>query len=206
MNWSSHEAIAFLSYLLPGFVAAWVFHGLTPYALPAPFERVVKALIFTMLVQGIVVPVREGALLLGRAVEPIAIWSSDCQLVASLVIAVCLGLAAARYANNDAIHRVLRKWSFTRQTSYSSEWFWAFAENPTYVVLHLEDGRRLYGWPEQWPSSPETGHFALTEAEWLTGGERLAFAEIEHLLIPVPGVKMVEFIRSGNLSMERRAS
>ena len=200
MNVGTQEAITVFTYLLPGFVAAWVFHGLTPYVLPPPFERLVRALIFTVVVQGLVVPVRVVSLALGRAFAAIAPWNSDSQLVASILIAVVVGLFAARWANNDRVHWILRKFAFTRQTSYATEWFWAFVENPTYVVLHLEGERRLYGWPEQWPSSPEAGHFAIAEAEWLTEDTRIPLPQVEHILIPVSAVRMVEFVVSANLS------
>lgn len=195
MNWGSQEAIAVLSFLLPGFVAAWIFHGLTPYLLPSPFERVVKALIFTVLIQGLVVPIREMAFLIGHRFNSTIPWGTDAQLVASVVTAIALGLGTARWANNDRLHRVLRRLGFTRQTSYASEWFWAFAENPTFVVLHLDGERRLYGWPEQWPSSPEAGHFAIAEAEWLTDDGRIPLPQVEHVLIPGACVQMVEFVQ-----------
>lgn len=195
MGWGSQEAIAVLSFLLPGFVSAWIFHGLTPYLLPSPFERVVKALIFTVLIQGLVVPIREAFFLVGRRLDSIGPWDSDSQLVASVLTAVALGLSTARWANNDQLHGALRRLGFTRQTSYPSEWFWAFAENSTFVVLHLDGERRLYGWPEQWPSSPETGHFAIAEAEWLTEDGPIPLPQVEHVLIPVASVKMVEFVQ-----------
>jgi len=155
-----------------------------------------------MLIQGLVVPVRETALILGERISSEIPWSTDSQLVASLAIAVLLGLVTARWANNDRLHRLLRRLGFTRQTSYASEWFWAFAENPTYVVLHLDGERRLYGWPEQWPSSPETGHFAIAEAEWLTDDSSVPLPQIEHVLILASSVQMVEFIRPDTLAVD----
>jgi hypothetical protein len=43
------------------------------------------------------------------------------------------------------------------------------AERGRYIVLHLKDGRRIYGWPQQWPSDSSTGHFELMESRWLEG-------------------------------------
>lgn len=55
----------------------------------------------------------------------------------------------------------------TEQTSYPSEWFGVFSSYKSYVVLHLEDERRLYGWPKEWPQSAEKGHFFITQPAWL---------------------------------------
>ena len=50
MDWASGDIVSVIYYLLPGFVAAWVFYGLTAHPKASPFERVVQALIFTVVV------------------------------------------------------------------------------------------------------------------------------------------------------------
>lgn len=40
-----------LQYLAPGFVVAWVFYGFSPHVKPPQFERVVQALVLTVVVQ-----------------------------------------------------------------------------------------------------------------------------------------------------------
>ena len=51
--WSSSEAVAVLTFLLPGFVAAAVFYSLTSHPRPNNFGSVVQALMFTIVVQGV---------------------------------------------------------------------------------------------------------------------------------------------------------
>ena len=53
MNWASSETVKILAFLLPGFVAAAVFYSLTSHPKPSQFERVVQALVFTAIVQGL---------------------------------------------------------------------------------------------------------------------------------------------------------
>jgi hypothetical protein len=61
------EEVATLIYhLLPGFVAAWIFYGLTAHPKADHFERVVQALIFTVIARGITIVVRHTLLLLGH--------------------------------------------------------------------------------------------------------------------------------------------
>ncbi|WP_425032221.1 hypothetical protein [Pelagibius sp.] len=54
MDSINEDIVGLLQYLLPGFLAAWVFYGLTAHQKPSQFERVIQALIFTLIVQAIV--------------------------------------------------------------------------------------------------------------------------------------------------------
>lgn len=73
-----------------------------------------------------------------------------------------------------------------------------FVENPNcYIVLHLKDRRRLYGWTEERPSRPEQGNFRIIEGEWLNsdasdahnGSQYNSAHEIFVIIIPVEDVK-----------------
>jgi len=48
MDSFAKDFVTLLQYLLPGFVAAWVFYSFTSFPKPSQFERVVQALIFTI--------------------------------------------------------------------------------------------------------------------------------------------------------------
>ena len=85
LNWTSSEIVGVVSYLLPGFLAAWVFFGLTSHPKQTPFERVVQALIFTAIVQGLNAVVRwsypqQTYLAFGE-------WNANCDLVSSFLCA-----------------------------------------------------------------------------------------------------------------------
>lgn len=212
MELASKELVGIISYLLPGFLAAWIFHGLTAHPKAQPFERVVQALIFTAILQGVVSIVRWFFVLAGH-VAVVGQWTENVSLVWSLLWAVVLGVAAAGIANNDVIHNWLRfrdwrlrktapsgedrKWAWTHRTSHPSEWFSAFSHhNRRYIILHLKDGRRLYGWPDEWPDACDRGHFVVSECEWLLPtGERAPFHQVESMLIPATSVEFVEFLK-----------
>lgn len=194
LEWNGSGFVSVLIFLLPGFITAWIFHGLTPFPKPSQFERIVQALILTMFVQAAVVVIRIGAMFLGT-IGTLGSWSDDVTLVWSVAVAVVFGLLLARWANHDTIHSMLRAWNFTSLTSFPSEWFSEFSRNETYVVLHLEGGRRLYGWPEQWPDEPNAGQFSIAEAEWLSDeNERQPLSGVQNILIPVSEVEFVEFM------------
>lgn len=188
----SADIIKILEYLLPGFVTAWIFYGLTSFPKPSQFERVVQALIFNVFVQAFVFLARY------CLVEKFKIfyWNENSHLICSFIFSIVLGIMFSYFANFDVFHKKLRDWGITRQTSYPSEWFGLFLKNITFVVLHLEGDRRIYGWPIEWPSEPDKGHFALMDACWLTDeNKEIPLETVELIMIDVKEVKMVEFMK-----------
>lgn len=194
MDGLGQEAIHLLQYLLPGFLAAWIFYGLTPYDLPSQFERVVHALILTLIIQTFVF---FEAWLLDSLGRPWLLSVSDesSRLIASTTNALFVGIIFAFCANHDTFHRMLRFLNITQETSYSSEWFGTFCENVTFVVLQLKDERRIYGWPQEWPSDYKDGHFLLLTPSWLLpDGSEEPVTGVSSILINVIDVEWVEFM------------
>lgn len=205
MSWASSEIVGVFVFLLPGFVAAAVFYSLSSYPKPNEFGQVVQALVFTMVGQLIAVGIQQLTILLGAG-SP---WPSNLEIIVPTLSAVAFALIVVYASNNDIPHRLLRLTRLTRENSYASEWYFSFVRNADcYVVLHLKDERRLYGWPEDWPKLPGQGHFRIIEGEWLDAeargdqddsldnNEREIFA----IMVPAEDVKMVEFIDTENLN------
>ena len=156
MGLTSSETVSVLIFLLPGFVAAAVFYWLTSHPKPGAFERIVQALIFTILVQVMVKILFIAMEIMGWAFS----WDAAGRLVFSTFVAVGLGLLAVYFLNKDIPHRYLRLIGITRENSYPSQWYSAFDRHADcYLVLHLRGERHLYGWPTEWPSRPDAGHF-----------------------------------------------
>jgi hypothetical protein len=189
------DAIELLAFLLPGFAAAWIFYGLTSHPKPSQFERVVQALIFTFVIQAFLPLLRVLFLKLGEAVT-LGHWGKESELFGSLFLALVLGGLVAYCTNNDSFHRKLRSLGFTSRTSHPSEWFCAFTENITYVILHLKDGRRLYGWPKEWPIDPDKGQFYIQVPSWIDAeANTIDLPQLDGILVHVKDVDWVEFIR-----------
>ena len=191
MNWASGEVVGVLTFLLPGFVAAVVFYSLTSHPKPGAFDRVVQALIFTAVGNAITIVLLSSSELQNEDAEWIRSWVP----VISILVAVTLALMASHAANRDILHGALRRLGVTKETSYPSEWYSTFSRHgDCYVVLHLMGQRRLFGWPEEWPSQPDEGHFRITEGEWLNDDERIPATGVAAILIPASEVEMVEFL------------
>lgn len=190
----SKDLVSLLGYLLPGFLVAWIFYSLTTHQKPAQLERVIQALIFTLLVSGLVIVVREVCYLAGGFYR-FGAWDKDSELLVSIVLALILGLCAAYLTNTDALHDWLRKRKISKRSSHASEWCIAFAMEPTYVVVEFKDGRRLYGWPAIWPSNFEKGHLYITDPEWIHGDRPLQPPANHGILVQVTEIAHVEFLK-----------
>ena len=160
MSWASSEVVAIITFLLPGFVAATIFYSLTSHPKPSELDRVIQALVFTIVGQAVAWLI----LLPARLFWTEAPWLKDSEVFVSVLSAVVIALVAVYFSNHDTIHRLLRHVGITKENSYPSEWYSAFYSNTEgYVVLHLKGERRLYGWPQEWPSRPDEGHFIIAE-------------------------------------------
>lgn len=194
MSWATSEAVAVLVFLLPGFVAAAVFYALTSHPRPGEFARVVQALVFTTVGQAATGAIRWLTGLLWPGWE----WPAGLELAVSLTSAVVVALLAVYVANHDTAHRLLRRIGITAENSYPTELYSAFAiHSDCYVVLHLADRRRLYGWVEERPSHPPEGYFRLSEPEWLQDdGGRSPVSQVVAMLVPAGDVTMIEFLET----------
>lgn len=190
----SKEVVALLQFLLPGFLVSWVFHSLSSHPRPSQLERIIQALIFTLFVQAAVAVERSLLSLAGNWYR-VGQWTSDSDLLASIISALLIGALAAHLTNGDILHRFLRRRGFSTRSSHPSEWCTALVSYPRFIILNLKDGRRLYGWPKIWPSSSEKGHFFVTDVAWLGEGDPIDLPSVEGILIAVGDVEFVEFMK-----------
>ncbi len=221
----STDVLRIIYSLLPGFLAAWIFYGLTAHPRKDMFERIVQALIFTALVNVIVYPIKLILISIHRHTGfSIDCWTDETQLLWSVVVAIPMGLLFAGWANNNTVHRWVgnRKlnpfksyaneqekhecWEWTKRTSFPSEWFSSLNRGRREVILHLEDRRRIIGWPYEWPDQPDSGHFVLQDAAWMLPSNELAPLHcVEVFLVPAKCVAFVEIMRTQE-EIEKRVS
>jgi hypothetical protein len=165
MDIPSQAVIDVLRFLLPGFVTAQLLYSLTPAPRPIPFERIIQALIFTIVIQVGIGGVEVSLIELGSSIVSVGVWSEQTSLVWSLVLAVLMAIVLA------------------------------LSQNSGYMVLHLSGQRRLYGWVDEWPNQPDRGHFVMAEAEWLADDRRVPLTGVRRILIRAQDVEMVELMR-----------
>jgi len=190
----SSEIFTILKYLLPGFLTAWIFHAFTSYPKQTQFERVIQALIFTVFIQATVYLVKDILLWLGKWIS-LGTWGSSTHTIWSFTTAIGIGFLFSYFANNDLFHRLMRWIKVTKQTSYHCEWYGTFLNNDYFVILHLNDERRVFGWPYDWPSDSTKGHIVLMDPAWVVKGKYVDMPTVKSMMFNVQDVKWVEFLR-----------
>lgn len=203
MDLQVDDIVAISKVLISGLVAAWVYQSLVPVRPTSLWERLIQALIFTLFINIGIGVTRFTAIGIGE-IYSIGTWNANSETIVTAVVAVAFGCISAFFTNNDLLHKYARKLKITTETSYTSEWYASFINNVTYVVIHLKDGRRILGWPREWPSIPGEGHFVIEDYSWLTeatGAEENSnknseiISNGEFILIPGEQVEFVEFMK-----------
>lgn len=190
------EFLVFVTFVFPGFLTAWVFYSLTSHTKPSQFERTIQALIFTFIVQALILLIRWIAESVGQYYS-IGKWGELGETFSAILVAVTLGIVLAFFTNNDKFHSFLRSFGFTSRTSHPSEWFYVFSTKVTFIILHFKDGRRLYGWPKEWPIEPGKGQFYLMLPSWiLEDGKQLDLPELDGILVAASDIQWVEFVKT----------
>ncbi len=196
MSWANNEAISILWFLLPGFISSGLFRLLISNPKPSGFESVAQVFIFTVIVHVI------GGLFFSFWLEKRnnssysdSFENYTVEIVFLLLISIVVGILSSLIWNKDWLFKALRKIKITKQSSYRSAQYSAFAfHNDCYVVLHLKNQRRLYGWPKEWPSHPEDQHYLIEDCEWLEENNRIPLQGVSHILVPANEIEMVEFV------------
>ena len=192
------SSIQLFQFLLPGFITAWIFYGLTSYPKENQFERLIQALVFTSIIQSVVAAIKWAALSIGRSCGEIGAWSQLGEVVLAAFLAFLLGLVFANAFNSDRFHEWLRNRGLTKKTGYPSVWFKTLYQGGCNATLQLVDGRRLQGWISQWPSKVEDGHFQIIQPGWLDEGEdgkptRIELRGVNAILLGADKVEWIEF-------------
>ncbi|MGC0826625.1 DUF6338 family protein [Pantoea agglomerans] len=194
MDAVSGDLFKILMLLLPGFLTAWIFHAFTAYPKPSQFERVIQALIFTVFIQASLFFIEPLLIWVGKLYS-FGPWNADAKNFWSYLSAVTIGVIFSKLANNDRFHSLMRDLKVTKQTSYHCEWFGTFNDNITHVILHLNDDRRVFGWPEEWPADPEKGQFILRNPSWVTENGYLDMPTVKFIMFKTSDIKWVEFMQ-----------
>ena len=184
-EWTAQTIPELLIFALPGFLALWVFYQLTPYPRAGQFEKVIQALILTGVLQTILSAAALWKPLLSHEGFP-------------YLLAPVVGLGLAWVSNKDWPHKPLRWLGCTSESSRPSPWVGAMeTQHDCYVICNLNDGRRICGWPAEWPNQPDQDHFYLCPAMWVDEqgqpGKR-----ITAMLVPAEDVSLLEFVESGD--------
>jgi hypothetical protein len=117
MSMITSELIRLFSFLLPGFITSFLFYALTSFPKKSEFEAAVIAFVYTIIINALVELLEISCTAMGKLFI-IGEWNQLSKTITSISIALIIGLAWSCLYNNDILHKWLRKWKITNQTSY----------------------------------------------------------------------------------------
>jgi len=190
------EIIPILIFLLPGFLTAKM---LDLWVVTKPkdvFDRIVQAFVFTFI-----------NLLCFALVR----WSIECSfdfkfdrdqvfapenLLLMMGCAVGIAVACSFEMNNEWLLKWLRERKITKKTYKPSTWGETIEHVERYAVVHLNDGRRIYGWPKFYSDDPNERAIFLEKASWLDENNNLINdPPISILVDGNSGIQFIEFLQ-----------
>ena len=186
------QLIQALEYIFPGILSILILRLLTTIRAEG-ILLVVYAFVLTLAVQFILK-------LIEKAFPPELLWNSNWEYEILVSIAIILALILAPLWEKDVLHSILRKCRITKRSAHNSAKYSAFSRrNDCYVILHI-DGRRLFGWPSEWPSWQEDEYILLDESEWIIDDDTKKEQQnnelnsASHMLIPMSKIDLIEFV------------
>ena len=172
----SQETLNALLLVLPGLMAVLIYDTAAPRgAAASTSRRLLEVLAYTVTIRVIVVlvtGVRAPVIRMDEGVLALDGTFSRAAVLLTAVLALALPLAMAGIVGGDWHMGALRGLRITRRTSRTSVWHDTFAvEGDRFVVVHLNDGRRLTGYPKWYSTDPSDGFLFLDEPAWIVEAE-----------------------------------
>ena len=165
-------AVFVFLYLLPGFLGALVYDFLVEGRKRDNFERIVAALVLTLL-SSVALKVGFGISLLPVAVDqsaaPIQIINAFVgkNLFYGSLLSVAIATVFAVLNNFRVIYGVLRCFRITNKNSSVDVWADIFNHYRAYWIrIRFTDGRSLVGWPRFYSQFGDPREIFLVDAVW----------------------------------------
>lgn len=195
------QALNILMFLLPGFLCMAVLGILTPSIKRDNLQKIVNALIFSLLIYAIYAVIYQSppVSLVKETVGQQIQYSFNFQkksIGLLVLISLLIPVLISYFIKYDLHMWVLRKLKVTDRTSRTNVWFDIFTDKKTYIIINFEDGRRLYGWPEYYSDNPENKSLFLCQAAWITKEGKYIDLNNEGILItPNERIDTIEFVK-----------
>jgi hypothetical protein len=202
------EAFGLLLVLLPGLLCAYVVQTLAVRRLQTELDKVVEALIMSLLLYvftvpffGYTLPISWHELTPGSNTFKIAVaWGQLATLSATSLV---LGALYAASINHDWLLRFFRFIHVTERTSRSTIWNDVFQQIGGWVQVGLSGDVIVSGWLAFYSDEAEESSLFLEQAAWIdkAGKERLIDGP-GILITKEVGIEYVVFLRSRSESIE----
>jgi hypothetical protein len=124
-------------------------------------------------------------------------WIPTPDIIGLSLSAVALGLTLSFCSTKGWIYKWLRKLRLTREAPWATVWSTAFHDcrydrQMDYAVLHLKDGKRVYGGECGFSTNQQNGHVVLSPFQWLTKSVRQELSMSQNTLLV--GADLIAFV------------
>ena len=201
---SKVEAFGLLLVLMPGFLCAYVVQALAVRRKQSETEKIVEALIFSLILYlstlrwfSYGLPLSWQETPTGSNVFHITLrWGQLCVLT---LLSLVTGILYAAAINHDWIMRVFRFLKITERTSRSTIWNDVFGQIAGWVQVGLTDGVIVKGWLAYYSDDPEESSLYIEQAAWIKEDGTEEFIDGPGVLITKEmGIEYVVFLHARN--------
>jgi hypothetical protein len=167
------DALGVLLVLLPGFACAYAVQILGVRRKQTELDKVVEALLFSLLIYLTTLPFFHDLLPLrwvpGPDKQPNSyqIFVDYPHMLTLAAVAFLLALLYAANINRDWLLKAFGKMGITKRASLTSIWTDAFQEIGGYVQVGITDGRCIIGWVRDYSDKDGEQTLFLENAAWL---------------------------------------
>jgi hypothetical protein len=206
------EALGVLLVLLPGFTSAYIVQTLTVRRKQSDLDKVVEALLYTLVFYLISLPLFGSTLPLSwqplDAAHPsvyrlVVQWWHLAMLAG---LALVFGVAYAAIVNNDWLMPLLRKVNITDRSSRTSIWNDAFHDLEGYVQVGLSGDRKVMGWVRDYSDEDGVYEMFLEDASWVDrDGDQQRIDGPGIMLTQQSGIQYVMFLNFADETEDGRA-
>jgi len=191
------EALAILFVLLPGFLCAYIAQSLAVRRKQSDVDKVIEALIFSLILYLITLPHFGFTLPVHWQPEPsgaLRIAADYRHLLVLFSLAVALGVLYAANINHDWLMSLMRLVGVTERTARTSIWNDAFQEIGGWVQVGFKNGTQIQGWVRYYSDEGEESSLFLERAAWIDGAERDEIDGPGILLTSKAGIVTIAFL------------
>jgi len=198
----TYETVNLLMLLMPGLLSSGIFNLIRRKVGLSTFDKTVESFIFTFLIY-ITLNLTYGWEPLAQTKkvdnEIIYTFSADSYLIfLTLLYSLVLPIIWGAIVHYDFHMCLLRKLKLTDRTSRDTAWDDVFTDEKRFVTIHLNDERRITGWPMYYSNNKDEGFMYLTNAAWINANNEYVNTESHGILITREIVELVEFMNNAN--------
>lgn len=196
----SFQALQILMFLIPGLISATIVDVLIVRGKKKEFERIMEALILSMLIYTIYSFVSGTSPVTLNQLETTGTYSFDRgSLLWLTLLSIGISVLVSCFITTDLHMRLARFLRVTTKTARPSVWLDVFHNLKRYIIVEFVDGTRLMGWPSHYSDDPEQQYLFLSEPAWVVEVDgRLKFEKLDKLegvlITPEKRIKYIQIL------------